>query len=1696
MKEKPKKLFDDNAIYTLEDTNYGVNNNTGKISYTWLDLAEYWWGGYLKLTLSGDIDQTTLDSDINCWVGLHTVHVNAKLWGIINALGFNNDTDSKFTFLALTNYLQSTLKSGTIIESPTLLIGGKFKNGDHPATININDGGTAEIKGQIIEALDHSTILIVNITNNSTFEIDRAHIVTGTFNIESGSTYIFGGESPDTDTVLSFLKTDGSTEQYTVTVGDVTYNNGNTANKTYYEQKFYNSTLKLGSCDVKILNNAVFFFDYNNTLEVDGLCKLTGNTIVGWNNNTIVVGSLFTLDDNSYLIASAHVDLGRYGFTGNGTLIVMGEYYDATSKTFKLSSLTLTGGGQLGTVYLGYDPQYENGLGGYDHTLSDSSLINPDSLYGVTATFSGSITLNGTLYLGGGTDSNHTVWNGQLTLNDATVITDGTASKGLIITTDGILTVGDIVDLGLLNLQGGQINLGSNDKFTVFNSSSGQLKATGNVTGTDLNISGGTLTFNDNLTLTGNISINAGILTVNGTFSDQNDTISVTGSGSINLANADNLIEIDINTSGPNTLGGNVVKLVLEQGNQGTTTLTGTSFNNIEANDGSLTVNNDETGNNLVVAGANVTFNNLTINNEISITAGHLTVKGTLKDKGDLLSVTGSGSVDIGNVDQLNEIDINTSGSNTLGGNVVKLVLEQGNTGQTTLTGSQFDTIQVGNGQLIVNSNEIGNRLTITGGSTTFNKTLTIGNVTIDAGMLKVQTLDYTGSTPFSVLGSGSVTIQDGNQINEVDINSSGTNTFHIGIRTLILEKNNNGITNLTLQYNSQSPVTNYETITIYGGTLNVNENIFYNTNLKLDNGQVTLAQNNVCSNVTLTDGNLLVNGSFTITNTFTITGGKANFKGSIKDSNKFNISGGQVSIYGTLDLSTNPLLVTGKGELFLEDSNLTTEIDIQTSGNNTLGGTVQTLILEQGNSGTTTLTGNTFGSITLDSGTLVASKEETGDTFILNNGTVTFTSLTINKTITLTSGKLIATTFNNNTVNTLVIGKNASVDITGGNLGNVSITGSLFDNYLGGTINTLAITNSNNYLTYLRDSTVTNIDLESASDLIILKTTSLTGSLRLKINTTLDIKGTLNYSGNSFTVQDQANLSFDGGTLALSSGKNIDISGKFNLTCNNGGIIELDNATSLDINNGMTVTGQLDLKGKGGSVTFNGEIIAGDYKSTITVDAGVTLTLNSGCDIKPTIVLDNNATLDIKDPHNTNVIIQFNDTTVGKILIKFDMQINSDQFAIDNQLKNFSQSSELDFTQLKYSDVTISKVYYKDGKIYIDYTNNNTPQDTKEIVLNNVNVDSTIYDGQVLNVIEDDNGGVLIETCFLSGSQIATPKGLTNIEHLKIGDEILTYNNNKTQKDEIIWIGKATCLVRPYLPDDQAGYPVCVRKNAIKENVPSENLFITAEHCLYIDSQFIPVRMMVNHRSIHYDKTVTFYEYYHIETKMHSVIMANGLLTESYLDTGNRKGFFKKNYSELGEIKPIKTWEHHAAAPLIVRRNIVEPLFHQINARAIQIGFKNCEVKKTLTNDPNIYLLVDNHKIIHKSHIEGQWYHFIIPANTTNVEIISRATRPCDSIGPYVDDRRWLGILVGQIICQDINQNKLLDFHLKNCDVKGWNELEINNPNCRWTKGKATINLKERNLNTTGVLSLQILSAGPYLIDNTIDITSINKSA
>ncbi|MCX2563299.1 Hint domain-containing protein, partial [Acetobacter thailandicus] len=337
-------------------------------------------------------------------------------------------------------------------------------------------------------------------------------------------------------------------------------------------------------------------------------------------------------------------------------------------------------------------------------------------------------------------------------------------------------------------------------------------------------------------------------------------------------------------------------------------------------------------------------------------------------------------------------------------------------------------------------------------------------------------------------------------------------------------------------------------------------------------------------------------------------------------------------------------------------------------------------------------------------------------------------------------------------------------------------------------------------------------------------------------------------------------------------------------------------------------------------------------------------------------------------------------------------------------------------------------------------------------------------------------------EACFLAGSLITTPSGLVPVEELSVGDQVIAYVDGVEKNRHVTWAGEGHCVIRPHLPLDQAGYPIRILKDSIADGVPFKDLLITAEHCLFFDGKFVPARMLVNGSSIFYDTSINAYKYYHIETEEHSVIMADGMLTESYLDTGNRHTFTQTGNVVSFSRSRTLSW-NDAAAPLTVSRDDVELIFCQIKSRAEQKGRDVQTIVQPLVHDHNLYLVTETGATIRQIRESDGRVMFMIPAGIESVRLVSHASRPCDVIGPFVDDRRKLGVLVGSVMLCEGDTTITLTDHLQDPELSGWNNIE--GETVRWTKGNALLKLGQRPMGSIALMAIDIHAGGPYILEN-----------
>jgi hypothetical protein len=302
-----------------------------------------------------------------------------------------------------------------------------------------------------------------------------------------------------------------------------------------------------------------------------------------------------------------------------------------------------------------------------------------------------------------------------------------------------------------------------------------------------------------------------------------------------------------------------------------------------------------------------------------------------------------------------------------------------------------------------------------------------------------------------------------------------------------------------------------------------------------------------------------------------------------------------------------------------------------------------------------------------------------------------------------------------------------------------------------------------------------------------------------------------------------------------------------------------------------------------------------------------------------------------------------------------------------------------------------------------------------------------------------------------------------------------------------VTWLGYRAVDLRQF-KDTENGYLVRIVKGAFGDDVPRRDLLVTQEHCIFVDGGLIPARMLVNGRSIFIDKSITNYTYYHVELAAHGILLAEGLATESYLDTGNRGNFANADIVSLVPDFDAghKNWAD-AAAPLTVAAAVVEPVWRRLNARAKHLGMPRVTPAPALTDDPDLHLMTGDGAVIRPVRRNGETYVFMVPKSSTALRLVSRTARPSETVGPFIDDRRTLGVLVAEMTLHD-GRRKI---NLAGADLPGWFGNGSDAP--RWTNGNAELPVALDALRApAAILEIRIGQAGPYLLDQTMGETDI----
>jgi hypothetical protein len=182
---------------------------------------------------------------------------------------------------------------------------------------------------------------------------------------------------------------------------------------------------------------------------------------------------------------------------------------------------------------------------------------------------------------------------------------------------------------------------------------------------------------------------------------------------------------------------------------------------------------------------------------------------------------------------------------------------------------------------------------------------------------------------------------------------------------------------------------------------------------------------------------------------------------------------------------------------------------------------------------------------------------------------------------------------------------------------------------------------------------------------------------------------------------------------------------------------------------------------------------------------------------------------------------------------------------------------------------------------------------------------------------------GALVDVaCFAAETLIETAAGPRPVEALCVGDAVVTADG---RCEPVVWVGSRAVDCTRH-PRPETVWPVRVRAGAFGENVPVRDLFLSPDHAVFVNGVLVPVKLLVNGTSIAQVKRNRV-RYYHVELPEHTVILAEGLAVESYLDLGDRANFGRSgetvrlfpDFATRLAPETALAWETRGAAPLVM---------------------------------------------------------------------------------------------------------------------------------------------------------------------------------
>lgn len=312
------------------------------------------------------------------------------------------------------------------------------------------------------------------------------------------------------------------------------------------------------------------------------------------------------------------------------------------------------------------------------------------------------------------------------------------------------------------------------------------------------------------------------------------------------------------------------------------------------------------------------------------------------------------------------------------------------------------------------------------------------------------------------------------------------------------------------------------------------------------------------------------------------------------------------------------------------------------------------------------------------------------------------------------------------------------------------------------------------------------------------------------------------------------------------------------------------------------------------------------------------------------------------------------------------------------------------------------------------------------------------------------DTSNVGAPVCFAAGTQILTIAGEVPVERLGAGDVVVTASGHHRP---IRWIGSRTMAISAE-PAARATWPIRIKQGAIAPECPTRDMVVSPGHRLFVDGMLIQAGALVNGLTI-VREAVRSVSYWHVELESHDLLVAEGLASESYVESANRASFDngdvvfgRRPVCRLAPAEPT-------CAPLLDDGPHLAAIRARLVDRARILSADAIEAHDDRVRDPGLQVLADD-IVLTPVAVADCRYEYDVPVGTAQLTLHSRSALPCDT-QPGSSDRRRLGVCVTEIACDGVPIS-IADPRLE----IGWHEPE-DGGRFRWTGGDADLPVARR---------------------------------